>query len=195
MEEQTPLASIHRKVLEFLRNRTDVAVFGAQAVNAYVETSRMTQDVDVMATSGTELSELLRQHLHEEFNIAVRVRAVAGGLGFRIYQVRSSGNRHLVDVRQVPTLPPCQSVGDVLVVAPPDLIALKVISMTARPSTPKGLTDKADLYRLLIAFPEMKSAKGEVLKALDRLEASGPVHAVWQQLVDREIKRDDDDAY
>ena len=34
--EPLPLATIHAAVLDFLRDRNDVAVFGAQAVNAYV---------------------------------------------------------------------------------------------------------------------------------------------------------------
>lgn len=34
MSEPLPLATIHDAVLEFLRNRDDAALFGAQAVNA-----------------------------------------------------------------------------------------------------------------------------------------------------------------
>ncbi len=195
MAEELSLASIHRKVLEFLQNRSDVAVFGAQAVNAYVETPRMTQDVDVLATSGAEFAELLRQHLHHELNIAVRVRTVAQGLGFRIHQVKPEMNRHLVDVRQVHSLPQCQRVGEVLIVAPVELIALKVISMAARPNTPKGLTDHADLFRLLIKFPVMKAEPNEVEAALLRFDASKDAFQTWKQLVAQEIKTDEDDAY
>lgn len=36
MQEALPLATLQSAVLEFLRGRDDVAVFGAQAVNAYV---------------------------------------------------------------------------------------------------------------------------------------------------------------
>jgi hypothetical protein len=46
MNEPLPLASIQNAVLEFLRDRDDGVVFGAQAVNAYVTEPRMTQDVD-----------------------------------------------------------------------------------------------------------------------------------------------------
>jgi len=35
MREPLPLATIQNAVLEFLRGRDDVVVFGAQAVNAY----------------------------------------------------------------------------------------------------------------------------------------------------------------
>ncbi len=43
MRERVPLATIHEAVLEFLRGRGNAAVFGAQAVNAYVDEPRMTQ--------------------------------------------------------------------------------------------------------------------------------------------------------
>ena len=50
MREPLPLAVIHDAVLEFLRGRDDAVLFGAQAINAYVEKARMTEDVDVMST-------------------------------------------------------------------------------------------------------------------------------------------------
>ena len=37
MRETLPLATIHDAVLEFLRGRTDAVLFGAHAVNAYVD--------------------------------------------------------------------------------------------------------------------------------------------------------------
>ena len=37
MRERIPLATVQDAVLEFLRGRDDAAVFGAQAVNAYVD--------------------------------------------------------------------------------------------------------------------------------------------------------------
>ncbi len=36
-------------MMDLPNDRTDVVIFGAQAVNAYVDEFRMTQDVDVMA--------------------------------------------------------------------------------------------------------------------------------------------------
>src|ERR1700753_1829949 len=55
--EPLPLATIHDAILEFLRNRTDAALFGAQAGNAYVEESRMTQDVDILPPRAADLAE------------------------------------------------------------------------------------------------------------------------------------------
>src|ERR671934_180288 len=94
MNEPLPLATIQQAVLEFLRDRDDVVVFGAQAVNAYVSEPRMTQDIDVLSTRATEFAQELRDHLSERFHIAVRVRQVGEGRGYRIFQVRKTGNRH-----------------------------------------------------------------------------------------------------
>ena len=88
MREPHPLASIHDATLNFLRNRDDAVLFGAQAVNAYVDEARMTQAVDILSTPARELAEELREYLAKTFNIAVRIRDVAEGKGFRLYQMR-----------------------------------------------------------------------------------------------------------
>src|SRR5271154_2888701 len=118
MREPLPLATIHDAVLEFLRGRTDAVLFGAHAVNAYVDDSRMTQDVDILSPRAAELAEELRVYLSERFRIAVRIRTVAHGMGHRRYQVRKPENRHLVDVRSVDKIPPYQIVEEVQVVPP-----------------------------------------------------------------------------
>src|SRR6185295_7313107 len=105
MREQLPLATIHDAVLEFLRDRNDAVVFGAQAVNAYVGEPRMTQDIDLISPRAAELAEGLREYLNGRFHIAVRVGEIGEGRGYRLYQVQKSGNRHLVDLRPVEKLP------------------------------------------------------------------------------------------
>ncbi len=45
MRESLLLATIQDAVLDFLRGRSDAALFEAQAVNAYVDKPRMTQEV------------------------------------------------------------------------------------------------------------------------------------------------------
>jgi hypothetical protein len=145
MDERLPLAEIHQVILRFLRMRTDTVLFGAQAVNAYVDVPRMTQDVGIMATAGEALSVELCKHLHDQLKIAVRVRSFASGKGYRIYQLRSPANRHLVDIRQVDTLPAYQLIDEIQVVEPVSLLALKIVSMTERPHSPKGLTDRRPL--------------------------------------------------
>src|SRR5712691_79400 len=123
MREQVPLATIQEAVLEFLRGRDDAVVFGAQAVNAYVPEPRMSQDIDLLSPRAAELAGELRAHLAAQLHIAVRVREVADGRGYRLYQIQQSGNRHLVDIRLVATLPPSQRIAQVLVASPEELIA------------------------------------------------------------------------
>ena len=172
-----------------------MVLLGAQAVNAYVDTPRMTQDVDVMALGGAAFSDELRLHLHVELKIAVRVRGVESGKGYRIYQLRSPTNRYLVNIRQVDSLPAYQLIDDIRVVDPVSLLALKVISMTERPHTPKGLTDQADLMRLLIAFPQYKVNDSPVLQALQSLEAKSTAYSGWSDMVNQVIEPDQEDEY
>jgi hypothetical protein len=193
MREPLPLAVIHDAVLAFLRGRDDAALYGAQAVNAYVQEPRMTQDVDILSPRAAELADEIRQHLNEKFQIAVRVRKVREGIGYRLYQRRQPQNRHLVDVRQVPTLPPTERVDEVLVLTPPGLIAAKVVSMVNRPKTAKGLIDQADLRRLLLTFPELKTERGPVRDSLEAAGAPPESLAAWDEVVGQEILPEDDD--
>ncbi len=169
MREPLPLAVIHDAVLEFLRGRTDAVLFGAHAVNAYVNEPRLTQDVDLLSVRSAELAEELREYLAQRFRIAVRIRTVAGGLGHRLYQVRKPKNRHLADVRAVSQFPPFQVIEGVRVVIPAELIGQKVQSMVMRADSVKGPSDLTDIRRLLVAFPELKAVEGPVA---DRLRAS-----------------------
>lgn len=193
MHESLPLATIQQAVLEFLRNRDDVAVFGAQAVNAYVAEPRMTQDIDLLSTRAYQFAEELRHHLAQQFHIAVRVRQVAEGRGLRLFQVRKSGNRHLVDVRAIERLPNTRRIADVLVIAPADLIASKVISFHQRRGKPKSGTDWRDLAMLLITFPELKHEYGLVAEQLQVAGAVPEVFAVWSDLVTQELQFEDED--
>ena len=119
MREPLPLAQIQEAVLEFLREREDVVLFGAQAVNAYVGEPRMTQDIDLLSTRAKDLADELREHLSQQFHIAVRVREVGAGKGFRLYQVQKTGSRwHLVDLRSVEDLPETILIEHIKVLSP-----------------------------------------------------------------------------
>jgi hypothetical protein len=194
MGEPLPLATIHDAVLEFLRGRDDAVLYGAQAVNAYVDESRMTQDVDIASTRAEELAEELRAFLNKRFHIAVRVREVREGLGYRIHQVKKPKNRHLVDIRPVEQLPPAQRVKKVLVVTPPELIAGKVAAYVRRRGKPKAGTDWRDLAMLLLTFPELKTEEGAVAECLRAAGAAKDVMAAWKELVAQEILPEDEDA-
>jgi hypothetical protein len=193
MKEPLPLATIQGAVLEFLRGRDDAVLFGAQAVNAYVDQPRMTQDVDILSTRAVELAEELRQYLNTQFQIAVRVREFREGLGYRIYQVQEPKNRHLVDLRPVKTLPPTNRLSDILVVTPAELIAGKVNAYQSRRGKPKSGTDWRDLALLLLAFPELKAHDSEVRVRLEANKADPKVLAVWKELVDQEIVAEEDE--
>jgi hypothetical protein len=193
MREPLPLATIQETVLEFLRGRDDVAVFGAQAVNAYVDEPRMTQDIDLLSPRARELAEELRELLSEKFHIAVRVREVGAGKGFRLYQVQKTGNRHLVDVRPVENLPETRTIEEIQVLSPAELIASKVVSYHARRGKPKSGTDWRDLAVLLLTFPELKSETSGVKSILQSAGSDENVLRVWRELVEQEIKLEADD--
>jgi len=193
MREPLPLATIHEAVLEFLRGRDDVVVFGATAVNAYVSEPRMTQDIDLMSTRANEIAEELRAYLSERFHIAVRVRVVGQQKGYRLFQIQKTGNRHLVDVRPVDSLPESRTVEDIRVLTPTELIAHKVISYHSRRGKPKAGTDWRDLAMLLLTFPELKTESGAVSEALRSLGANEEAMGEWRNLVAQEISQPEDE--
>lgn len=191
--EPLPLATIQSALLEFLREREDAIVFGAQAVNAYVDEPRMTQDIDLLSPRAEALAQEIRQFLSDRFHVAMRVREVGEGRGFRVFQVRKEGNRHLVDVRPVETLPSVERVAQVLILAPAELIASKVISYHQRRGKPKSGTDWRDLAMLLLTFPDLKRDPGPVGDALKASGAEPAVLAVWQEIVAQEIQPAEED--
>ena len=193
MGEPLPLATVQQAVLEFLRGRDDVVVFGAQAVNAYVHEPRMTQDLDLLSTHAEEVAQALCAYLRQRFHIAVRIRRVGAGRGLRVFQVRKSGNRHLVDLRLVETLPLAERIADVLVMAPAELIASKVIAYQQRRGQPKSGTDWRDLAMLLLTFPDLKRDSGPVRERLQVAGATPEMLAAWQALVAEEIRSAEDD--
>jgi hypothetical protein len=88
MREQLPLATIHNAVLEFLRGRDDAVLVGAQAVNAYVCELRMSEEIELVSTRTIELAEELREHLSERLHLAIRVREIGDGKGYRLFQIQ-----------------------------------------------------------------------------------------------------------
>jgi len=194
MREPFPLATVHEAVLEFVRGRDDVVVFGATAVNAYVSEPRMTQDIDLMSTRAAELAQELRDFLSDRFHIAVRVRVIGEGKGYRIFQIRKEGNRHLVDLRPIETLPQAELIDGVRVVTAAELIARKVISLHSRRGQPKSGTDWRDVAMLLLTFPNLKAESGPVSEILSLLGATEEEMKTWNEVVHQEISMPDDDA-
>jgi predicted nucleotidyltransferase len=188
MQETLPLSKIQETVLEFLKGRKDVVLFGSQAVNAYVVEPRMTQDVDLLAINGKEFAEELRRHLAETFHIAVRVREI-GDKGLRIQQLRNDGNRHLVDVRFISELPDTQTVENIQILTPLELIISKILSFRARAGKPKSWTDRRDLAVMLLQFPDLKL---QVSKTLKEKQLSQDVLDAWLEFEKQEITSEDE---
>ncbi len=67
--------------------------------------------------------------------------------------------------------------------------------MVSRTKTAKGMTDIADLRRLLLAFPELKVESGPVALALNAAGATPEVLEAWRALVILEIEPEDEDGY
>ncbi len=193
VHEPLPLAVIQEAVLEFLRDRQDAALFGAQAVNAYADVSRLTEDVDILSTRGADLAEDIREFLASRFHIAMRVLEIGAGKGFRVYQVRQPKNRHLADVRPVAQLPATRRVAGILVVTPEELIAGKVVAYHARRGQPKSFSDRRDLAVLLLAFPELKEESGPVRECLLRSGAGGDFLATWSEIAAQPIAAENDE--
>jgi hypothetical protein len=193
MGEELPLATIFRAIADLLRGRTDVVIFGAHAVNAYTEHERMTEDVDVLSTDGPALAETIRSHLSDRFHAAFRIREVAAGAGHRVYQLRTPKNRHVCDVRTVASLPPFETHGELRILAPIDLVAMKAVSYTARRAQPKGATDLADLRRLLLRFPELAADGARVSACMATLGASAEALRTWDELRAQPIEPDADE--
>ena len=190
MREDLPLSKIHQTVLEFLQGREDVVLFGAQAVNAYVSEPRMTQEVDLLSTRAKGFSEELREHLSETFHIAVRVRVIGDAKGFRIYQTRKEGNRHLVDVRPIENFPETQTIENIRILSPLELIVSKVISYHSRRGKPKSGTDWRDLAVLLLRFPELKEKVAENLRAK---KVGETVLETWAEIASQDFQFENED--
>ncbi|NJN29600.1 MAG: nucleotidyl transferase AbiEii/AbiGii toxin family protein [Synechococcales cyanobacterium RM1_1_8] len=193
MREQLPLAEIQAEVLEFLRNRDDVVVFGAQAVNAWVDEPRMTQNIDLLALEAGELAEEIRSHLNQRFDIAVRVREVKTKLGYRVYQIQKAGNRHLVDIRAIAALPISERIEQVLVMAPVELLAYKVMAYYRRRGKPKAGTDWRDIAMLLLRFPQFQENPALVAERLEAAEATPEMISLWHELAQQIIESVDED--
>ncbi|WP_394820888.1 hypothetical protein [Pendulispora albinea] len=190
--EEVPLATVFREVLTYLVGREDAVLFGAQAVNAYCEPARMTEDVDVLSTQAAGLAEALRAHLAARFHMAMRVREVVAETGFRVYQLRKPKNRHLVDVRQVERLPEYRMIDGVRVLTPVELMALKTVSIAHRGGREKGLSDRLDLARLLRTFPALRSDDGPVVMRLRGMQADESVLHAWRESIATHLEPDED---
>jgi hypothetical protein len=194
MREPLPLYRVHEAIFEFCRGRPELTIFGAQAVNIYVAEPRMTQDVDIFSPTPLETAEALATALNGAFHIAVRVREIAGGKAYRVYQLRNEGNRHLADVRITEfSLDDATEKEGIRYVSLPLMVAMKASALAKRRLAPKGATDLADVRRLLLAHPELRNADGPVSEAIRRIGAGEEVTRIWDELRAEPAVADEDD--
>ncbi|MGH7450718.1 MAG: nucleotidyl transferase AbiEii/AbiGii toxin family protein [bacterium] len=186
--EPLPLATVQNAVMEFLRGRDDAVVFGAQAVNAYVKKPREAEEIDLLSMRTAKLATELRDYLSRRFRCELRIRKMGEGYGRRVYQALKSGNRNLVYVRPVESLPLAKRIAKVLIIAPEELIARKVIAYHQWRGQPKSDTDWRDLAMLLLTFPELKREDSPVAERLKAAGADQTMLDVWKELVAQEIK-------
>jgi hypothetical protein len=95
----------------------------------------------------------------------------------------------------VNSFPQLDRIDEVLVLAPADLIASKVISYHQRRGKPKSFTDRRDLAVLLLTFPALKCDPGPVTDCLHNAKADPNILAIWRELVEQDIvpESEDDD--
>lgn len=120
----------------------------------------------------------------------MRIREVAEGKGFRVYQLRSEGNRHLVDLRAIETLPNAETIENIKVLSPVELIAGKVISYHSRKGKPKAGTDYRDLGMLLLRFEDLKEQVTTLLQTKNVGEA---VLETWAEIERQDFRFEDED--
>lgn len=100
----------------------------------------------------------LRTMASPQFQIDVIVREIGESRGYRLFQIRKSGIRHLVDVRPVASLPAAERVAGVLVKAPAESIASKVISYLSAPRQAQVRNRLARHCYAVVAVPGTQTA-------------------------------------
>ena len=80
-----------------------------------------------------------------------------------------------------------------LILAPADLIASKIISYYQRRGKPKAGTDWRDLGLLSLAFPNLKAETGVVTQLLQAAKVEQAVLDLWFDFVAQEIEPEDDE--
>ena len=184
-------AALHLAAVRALKGRTDAALFGTHAVNAYASEVRATSDVDVLTTRPAEVAAAVVDAVRKRCGVTLSI--AEGRNGLVLNRPDRPRGCHVADVRPVDRLPPVRRIERVLVVAPAELLAGKLAVAAARAGRPRSHTDHRDIYSLLLTFPDLKTETGPVR---DRLLANGAppeALAAWSDWVTREIESDGED--
>jgi hypothetical protein len=86
--------------------------------------------------------------------------------------------------------PATETIENILVLSPVELIASKVISFHSRKGKPKAGTDYRDLGMLLLRFPELKKKVSETLQSKNVAEA---VLETWTEISRQDFQFEDED--
>ena len=97
---------------------------------------------------------------------------------------------HLIDVRLVAEFPDTETIEDIQVLSPVELIISKVISYHSRRGKPKSGTDWRDLAMLLLRFPELKEKVSAILRAKNVGES---VLETWTEIASQDFQFEDED--
>ena len=206
MGEPLPLATVQEAILDFCRGRSDLCVFGAQALSLHTGVPRMTQDVDIMAERPEEAAKELAAYLSSRFpsQMAARVRRIQRDrrvLGFRIYQKRNAdrgGNRHLADIRVLDVPRAALETKDGIQYSGAALtLAMKTFAATVRSNLLKRDQDRVDAQRLLLAMPEVSAGELEPLWAAMNAPIA-QVRSTFEELrsqATQSTQTDEDDFY
>ena len=191
LRESPPLsAALHLAAVRALQGRTDAALFGTHAVNAYVSEVRATPDVNVLAARPAEVAAAMVDAVRRR--CGVMLSTTEGRNGLVLNRPDRTRGRRIAAVRPVDRLPPVRRIERVFVVAPAELIAGKLAVAAARAGRLRSHTDHRDIYALLLTFPELKTEAGEVRDRLVANGASDDVLAAWRDWVAREIEPEGD---
>ena len=96
----------------------------------------------------------------------------------------------MVDLRQIGGLPKTETIENVLVLSPAELIASKVTSYHSRKGKPKSGTDWRDIAVLLLRFPDLKDNVKELLL---RQESSEGVIESWTTISSQTFVAEEED--
>lgn len=142
------LENVQKFLLNYIFGRKDIVLFGAHAVNVYVDTEdiRYTSDIDLLSVEPKELASEIAEAIKEKFNIKVKI--VNERFFYSIWD--KTNKRKLADITFTSELPAFIKVNGIQVLTLQQLIEKKKAAI-ACPSrkTNKRFQDQADLYLLL----------------------------------------------
>jgi hypothetical protein len=140
--------TIQREILDFLDGRKDIVLWGAQAVNAYIDDpneQRYTHGVDIQAMDAGAVADAIKMRLETAFSLTIKL--VVGKRFVSLWD--KQGKRKLMDINRTEVLPPFIVIDGVQVITKEELIKGKQQSAASpHRNKLKKQQDLIDLARL-----------------------------------------------